>query len=96
MITVTNEMTCGNFEYASGEMTLRGDFKVKPENGKVDYINISINRGGMDIGNAYANKEQFSLKFSYNNIRQEDAETVVATTTALVNELEMKYKPANI
>lgn len=91
MITITNEMVCGNVAYESGEYKINGDYRVDPNTKKLNTLNVSVNKTDGYAGsvNAYQNGEQ--LAYNYNNMKQEDVAAVADEITSLVGELEAKY-----
>lgn len=91
MITITNEMICGNIAYENGEYRINGDYRVDPNTKKLNTLNVSVNKADAYAGsvNAYQNGEQ--LAYNYNNMKQENATAVADEITSLVGELEAKY-----
>ena len=91
MITITNEMVCGNVAYENGEYKINGDYRVDPNTKKLNTLNVSVNKTDGYAGsvNAYQNGEQ--LAYNYNNMKQEDVAAVADEITSLVGELEAKY-----
>ena len=91
MITITNEMVCGNVAYENGEYKINGDYRVNPTTKKLNTLNVSVNKSDTYAGNvnAYQNGEEIS--YNYNNMKQEDVTLVANEITSLVTELEAKY-----
>lgn len=91
MITITNEMVCGNIAYENGEYKINGDYRIDPNTKKLNTLNVSVNKteGYAGSVNAYQNGEQ--LAYNYNNMKQEDVTAVATEITSLVGELEAKY-----
>lgn len=91
MITITNEMVCGNVAYENGEYKINGDYRVDPNTKKLNTLNVSVNKTDGYAGsvNAYQNGEQ--LAYNYNNMKQEEVTLVAEEITNLVTELEAKY-----
>lgn len=96
MLIVTNEMTCGNIEYTSGDYKFTGDFKISPITGKVNSFNVYLSNSGdsnnhMSSGNASGYLSDGSLKISVSNVDQSISDIIVNMMNNLVTELESKY-----
>lgn len=91
MITITNEMVCGNIAYQNGDYKINGDYRVNPTTKKLTTLNVSVNKSDTYAGNvnAYQNGEEIS--YNYNGMKQEDVTLVANEITSLVTELEAKY-----
>lgn len=91
MITITNEMVCGNIAYENGSYKINGDYRVDPNTKKLNTLNVSVNKSDTYAGNvnAYQNGEEIS--YNYNGMKQEDVTLVANEITNLVTELEAKY-----
>lgn len=91
MITITNEMVCGNIAYENGDYRITGDYRVDPKTKKLNTLNVSVNKSDTYAGNvnAYHNGEEIS--YNYNNMKQEYVTLVAEEITSLVTELEAKY-----
>lgn len=91
MITVTNEMICGNVEYANGDYRITGDYRVSPRTKKLTSLNVSVNKAEQYAGNVNAYENGEELAYNYNGMKQEDVAGVSVEITAVVTELESKY-----
>ena len=92
MITIANEMVCGNIAYENNGYKINGDYRVDPATKKTTALNVSVNKGESYSGtvNAYQNGQE--LSYNYNSMKQEDVSGVAAEITSLVTELEAKYQ----
>lgn len=91
MITVTNEMICGNVEYTNGDYRITGDYRVSPKTKKLTSLNVSVNKAEQYAGNVNAYENGDTLSYNYNSMKQEEVSSVATEITALVSELESKY-----
>lgn len=91
MITITNEMVCGNIAYKNGDYKINGDYRVNPTTKKLDTLNVSVNKTDAYAGNVNAYKNGEELSYNYNNMKQDEVTAVADEITALVSELETKY-----
>ena len=96
MITVTNEMICGNVEYTNGDYRITGDYRVSPKTKKLTSLNVSVNKGEQYAGNVNAYENGEELAYNYNGMKQEDVAGVSVEITELVAELETKYETMNM
>lgn len=91
MITVINEMICGNVEYTNGDYRITGDYRISPKTKKLTSLNVGVNKGVQYAGNVNAYESGEELTYNYNNMKQEDVAGVSVEITAVVTELESKY-----
>ena len=91
MITITNEMVCGNVAYESGEYKINGDYRVDPNTKKLNTLNVSVNKSDTYAGNVNAYQNGEEIAYNYNGMKQEDVTLVANEITNLVTELEAKY-----
>lgn len=91
MITITNEMICGNIAYENGEYRISGDYKIAPDTKKLNTLNISVTKNNVFFGNANVYRSGDELGCNYNDMKQDYASDIADEITALVSELEAKY-----
>ena len=91
MITITNEMVCGNVAYENGEYKINGDYRVDPNTKKLNTLNVSVNKSDTYAGNVNAYQNGEEIAYNYNGMKQEDVTLVANEITNLVTELEAKY-----
>lgn len=91
MITITNEMVCGNIAYENGDYKINGDYRVNPTTKKLNTLNVSVNKSDTYAGNVNAYQNGDELAYNYNGMKQEDVTLVANEITSLVTELEAKY-----
>lgn len=91
MITITNEMVCGNIAYENGDYRITGDYRVDPKTKKLNTLNVSVNKANEYAGNVNAYQSGEELAYNYNNMKQEYVTLVAEEITSLVTELEAKY-----
>lgn len=95
MITITNEQTTGNFEYASGNYTLTGKFAVGLDGviNQIDNGQAMKTEGGMIVGyfSAYKGAGDESARVSINNIEMEDIAAVSTAISACMTEIAQHY-----
>lgn len=91
MITITNEMVCGNIAYENGSYKINGDYRVNPTTKKLNTLNVSVNKSDTYAGNVNAYQNGEEIAYNYNGMKQEDVTLVANEITALVSELEAKY-----
>lgn len=94
MITITNEMVCGNIAYENGDYRITGDYRVDPTTKKLNTLNVSVNKANEYAGNVNAYQNGEELAYNYNGMKQEDVTLVAGEITSLVTELETKYSSA--
>lgn len=95
MITITNEQTTGNFEYASGNYTLTGRFAVGLDGtlNQIDNGQARKTDSGMIVGyfSAYKGEGDESARVSINNIEMEDIAAVSTAISACMTEIAQHY-----
>lgn len=91
MITITNEMLCGNIAYKNGDYKINGDYRVNPTTKKLNTLNVSVNKSDTYAGNVNAYQNGDELSYNYSSMKQEDVTLVAEEITSLVTELEAKY-----
>lgn len=95
MITIKNEQTTGNFEYASGNYTLTGKFAVGLDGtlNQIDNGQARKTEGGMIVGyfSAYKGEGDESARVSINNIEMEDIAAVSSAISACMTEIAQHY-----
>lgn len=94
MITVTNEMICGNVEYTNGDYRITGDYRISPRTKKLTSLNVSVNKAEQYAGNVNAYENGDTLSYNYNSMKQEEVANVSVEITDLVAKLENKYSSA--
>lgn len=91
MITITNEMVCGNVAYENESYKINGDYRVNPTTKKLNTLNVSVNKSDTYAGNVNAYQNGEEIAYNYNDMKQEDVTLVANEITSLVTELEAKY-----
>lgn len=91
MITITNEMVCGNIAYENGDYKINGDYKVSPTSKKINILNVSVNKSDMYAGNVNSYQNGEELAYNYNGMKQEDVAAVANEISKLISELETRY-----
>lgn len=91
MITVTNEMVCGNIAYESGNYKMDGDYKVEPNTKKLNMLNVSITKNEIYSGSVNAYKNGDELAYNYNSMKQEDVTSIATGVATIVSEIEGRY-----